>query len=353
MRQRSVTETPLDLKGVEWLGKPAPVRARLLNAAFRYWRDCGFPYYRLDSIDIRQEFGNLVRHDWKGVFLNTGVLGSNLGLRLANFFQPGMWSVRVSRYRSPMDVFLDDGLLKEALRRSLSIWPDRFGANASCLRRMLKTFPGTASVSNFRPTLARAIVGRYGPARATMVDFAAGYGGRLIGALSLGAQYVGIEPCPEQCRGLNEAIRSLRRLGLSATRSEIVTGCAEDAMPGLRTGSADLVFSSPPYYDWERYSDQPTQSFVRYSYYPEWLAGFLRPVIRESRRVLKPGGYLVLNVSNGRRRPAPDEVSAMARELGFTRTRTHRMLIPKVPYLHPRDAKPNKCELLMVFRRGS
>ena len=67
-----------------------------------------------------------------------------------------MWSVRVSRYRSPMDVFLDDDLLLAALKRAWKVWPDRFGANASSLRRMLKTFPGTASVSNFRPTLLEA-----------------------------------------------------------------------------------------------------------------------------------------------------------------------------------------------------
>jgi len=38
-----------------------------------------------------------------------------------------MWSVRVSRYRSPMDIINDDLLFHAAIRKAFQIWPTRRG----------------------------------------------------------------------------------------------------------------------------------------------------------------------------------------------------------------------------------
>src|SRR5205807_9970347 len=116
-----------------------------------FWRSHGFPYYRLSPAHMQQEMCTLVEKDSSSVFAGKDLRTSNAGLRLANTFQPRIWSARVNRYLSPMQVFKDDNLLRKAIERSFTIWPDRFGANASCMRRMLKTFPGAASVSNYRP----------------------------------------------------------------------------------------------------------------------------------------------------------------------------------------------------------
>src|SRR5262249_43379772 len=156
-----------------------------------------------------------------------------------------MWSVRVSRYLSPYDVFKSDALLRAAIRRSWSIWPDRCGANAATLRRILKTFPGTASVSNFRPTVARSVISHFSSEKSTVIDFSAGYGGRLLGALSINRRYIGIEPCSAQVAGLRRMVDALRPFR-SPGNAEILQGCAEDLMSELPRGCADLVFSSPP-----------------------------------------------------------------------------------------------------------
>lgn len=248
-----------------------------------------------------------------------------------------------------MEVFKDDRLLPKAIERSWRIWPDRFGANPSTLRRMLKTYPGAASVSNFRPTLARAIIDRFSPAEGTVVDFAAGYGGRLVGCLTLDRRYVGIEPCKEQVDGLRETIRVLMDVRPTGADAEIRQGCAEEVLPCLPDRFADLVFSSPPYYDWERYSQEPTQSFVRYPSYTLWLKGFLGCVIRESRRILKRGGRLILNLPRRNRLPTQNDVEQLAAAQGLRRADTLPMLLARVPYLHPRRAGPFKSELLLIF----
>lgn len=342
----------LNLKGRDWAKLPSLLRDDLVQRAFRYWRRQGFPYFHLSEEQITSEFSHLKMMEPSSAFRKGGLHGSIVGLRIANLFQPQMWSVRVSRYRSPMDVFDDDTLLKGALKRAWSIWPDRFGVNASCLRRILKTFPGTASVSNFRPTLVRAVADRFSPAGGRVVDFAAGYGGRLVGCLSLDREYVGIEPCDDQVEGLHRTIAALAEHKPSGASATICHGCAEDTLPELPTASADLVFSSPPFYDWEKYSEQPTQSYVRYPSYQTWLRCFLGPAVEQSGRILKPGGRLILNVPGRYRRPGKDEVQCFAVKSGLELEATFPLLLARVPYLHPREGGPFKAELLMVFQKS-
>ena len=207
-------------------------------------------------------------------------------------------------------------------------------------------------MSNFKPSVAKAIVGKYSSEGDVVVDFAAGYGGRLVGCLTLGRRYVGIEPCESQVRGLLRTLRVITRRGVAPGVAEVWKGCAEEELKLLRRGSVGLVFSSPPYYDWEKYASQPTQSFLRYKTYESWVKGFLVPVLRESRRILRKEGFVVLNVSDGRRRPTWDEVIRLGNNLGLRKVRIYRVVMPKVPYLHPRNGSPEKSERIIVFSRG-
>jgi tRNA1(Val) A37 N6-methylase TrmN6 len=99
-------------------------------------------------------------------------------------------------------------------------------------------------------------------------NFSAGFGGRLLGCLTLKRQYVGIEPATAQMQGLRKMAKTLR--DLTSTSVNLIEGCAEDVMPRLERRSVDLIFSSPPYFNLERYSSQPTQSYQRYPTYDSW-----------------------------------------------------------------------------------
>ena len=146
-------------------------------------------------------------------------------------------------------------------------------------------------------------------------------------------------------------MKSLRRLGFSLPDIEILNGVAEKELPALAEGAAELVFSSPPFFDWERYSESRNQSFKRFPEYKLWRSNFLEPVIRESYRILKKGGHLALNVTNGNRLPSAVDVGEAAEAIGFTHSAIHKMVFPKVPYLHPRNGEAVKTELLLVFRK--
>jgi hypothetical protein len=340
-----------EIKGAEWGRLSKCSRAQLVRKAFEYWRSRGFPYYVLTSAEIIKEYTYLCNQKSSLLFTSSGLAGSSVALRLANCFHPQMWSVRVSRYLSPMDVFMSDQMLLAAIERSWGLWPDRYGARPSSLRRILKSFPGTASVSNFRPTISRTIVSKYTSPGATVVDFSSGYGGRMLGCLSLERDYVGIEPCHQQVQGLSAMFRSLRKLKLTKSHAHVHQGCAEDLLPTLQSNYTPLVFSSPPYYDWERYSDQSSQSFLRYPTYEKWLSGFLQPIIFESSRILEKHGHLVLNISGKERWPARSDVQGIARRSGLIFRKCASMLLTRIPYLHPRGNGAYKPELLLIFEK--
>jgi hypothetical protein len=346
----SIDKSFLQIRGQMWTTLTPREQKRVVDRAFHYWRANGFPHYRLSTKEIKQEFVTLRNKDWRVVFSGRHLRSSNTGLRIANAFQPIMWKVKVHRYRTPHEVFLDDLLLRKAIERALTIWPDRFGANASCLRRILKTFPSTASVSNYRPMVAKAVMGKYsreGP----VVDFSAGYGGRLLGALALHRAYIGIEPNRTQIIGFRRMTTSLQQLRFLLPKVEIRNGVAEIELLKLPTKSAELVFSSPPFFNWERYSKSGNQSFKRFPDYDDWLNHFLKPVIGESYRILDTRGKLVVNVTNGNRLPPAVDVKNAAAKAGFKLLMIHHMVFPKIPYLHPRDGKPAKSELLLVFKK--
>jgi hypothetical protein len=287
----------------------------------------------------------------RDVFRGGKIHGSNAGVRLASCFHPQIWSVRVSRYKSPIDCFRDDLCLAGAIRRAFTVWPDRHGANASCLRRILKSFSNCAAASNFRPAVARAVIQKFSMDDDVVVDFAAGYGGRLVGCLTLLRHYIGIEPCGAQVRGLKSCIEVIGNLGITPGSAEIRQGCAEEMMPRLASSSTGLVFSSPPYFDWEKYSSQNTQSSVRYKTYSEWLESFLCPVISESHRVLVRGGHLAVNAPNGNSRlPLLEDLMRAARVVGFRLRRVYKLRLSKVPYLHPRGYR-SKWEAIAVFQK--
>src|SRR5712692_109429 len=244
----STSDSFLEMRGRTWAKLDPRGRDEIVARAFNYWRARGFPYYRLTAKQVSQEFTTLQEKDWKAVFTSKGLHSTNVGVRLANSFQPGIWKVRVHRFRSPVDIFRDDRLLRKAIARSLTIWPERFGANAACLRGILKTFPDTASVSNYKPMLAKAVMAKYSQA-GPIVDFSAGYGGRLLGALALNKAYIGIEPNKAQIAGCLRLTRTLARLHFSLPKIQLLNGVAEDELSRFPKNSAELVFSSPPFFD--------------------------------------------------------------------------------------------------------
>jgi len=154
-------------------------------------------------------------------------------------------------------------------------------------------------VPQFRPATAKAIYTLYGGG--DVLDFCGGWGDRLAGAAAcypLVKSCSIVEPRPEAAARYEE---QLIHYGVNMPLT-IYTQCAEDVLQRLPDQSFDIIFTSPPYFDCEHYGDvtitPETQSHRKFRKFDEWLNGFLFCVVRESIRLLRPTGVLVLNVND-------------------------------------------------------
>ena len=130
----------------------------------------------------------------------------------------------------------------------------------SGIRKMLKIYSGVQGVSNFRPTAAATIYDVFAK-DGVVWDMSGGWGGRLLGAIVSGVKrYIATEPSIETYKGLIELSDDYGR----DIDTWIYNMGSEDYQP--HKNSLDLCFTSPPYFDLEKYSNEDTQSYIKYSY---------------------------------------------------------------------------------------
>ncbi len=100
-------------------------------------------------------------------------------------------------------------------------------------------------------------------------------------------------------------------------------------------GKLDLVFTSPPYFARELYSDDPTQSAIKFSQFDDWCEGFLKPTIRTAAEWLKPGGYFLWNIADatfdGKMLPIEGKSIEYAKQFGLVQEPTVKMLLTSMP----------------------
>ena len=63
-------------------------------------------------------------------------------------------------------------------------------------------------------------------------------------------------------------------------------------------GKLDMVFTSPPYFDREQYSDDEEQSFKAYPMYHDWRDNFLKPTLTNAYESLRNDRYLLWNIAD-------------------------------------------------------
>ena len=63
-------------------------------------------------------------------------------------------------------------------------------------------------------------------------------------------------------------------------------------------GKLDMVFTSPPYFDREQYSEDEEQSFKSYPMYSDWRDNFLRPTLTNAYESLRNDRYLLWNIAD-------------------------------------------------------
>lgn len=328
----------------------------IVSILVKLYREQGFPHYDLNAEEKIKQMGRLIRT--KNPLIDGDHLNQNVvGIALANSFHPHMLSVKYSntKTKTAFEMFDNDEHLKDCIRRWLDLGRV---VDPSGLRRILKNRDGARAVVNFKPAIAKFVYDEYAPDFGRVLDPCSGYSGRLVGCISTlkGIRYHGIDPDPRTAKGNMDCAAFFSSYHDAVGEMtypfgfDFSLGCAEDIMPTLKDSSYDLIFTSPPYFDLEKYDDSPNQSYKRYPEYHMWLKGFLFPLIKESKRLLSAAGYFVLNVKNYGKYNIVEDSKKYASEIGLKLSRQYEMRLANYEFHLKKGEDTWHSEPIMVFQ---
>lgn len=209
---------------------------------------------------------------------------------------------------------------------------------AKCIHRHMKNYKFTSmrtpffmygrffwsTPTNFSPMRARAIYERFCPYESVIYDFSAGYGGRMLGAMSPLRKrytYIGCEPNKDTFHNLNVLGQHMENLSQRRDSYALHNVGSEDLV--LEPNSVDFAFSCPPYFGLERYSNEATQSIKKYPVYEDWLNGYVRGTLTNVYNALKPGklmGFIIANNVHyfNKKYALANDWRVIAEQCGFT-----------------------------------
>ena len=218
---------------------------------------------------------------------------NNIGANILTQFFPEILDVVKSGKASPRDFFKDDKRLLGYCRTVL-----KYCTSPLEMFKMM-SFRGSSRCYNFRPATAKALYELYGKENSKVLDTSSGFGGRLLGFFTAKntSEYVGIDPnTADSC---NKFILYMSRYFTNKKAYVNQIGSEDFTIENYPQyeNYFDISFTSPPYFNIERYSDDITQSHVKFNTYDLWVDGFYRNTIYNSCNALKLDGVFAVNIS--------------------------------------------------------
>ena len=212
---------------------------------------------------------------------------------------------------------------------------------------------------NFPPLTAKYLYERYTEHIKeqdviNIYDPSSGWGGRILGAMSVrddrNIHYIGTDPNTDH---------TIEELGI--TKYEYLANFFNENKYGslfphnhtyevyqlgseeIKTnqqfqtyrGKLDLVFTSPPYFAKEAYSEDEEQSYKKFPEYQSWVDGFLRPTLETCIEYLKPNRYLLWNIADAKfgpdMLPLEEDSNKILREHGMEFVEVVKMTLAWMP----------------------
>lgn len=157
----------------------------------------------------------------------------------------------------------------------------------------------------FKTTVAKTIYDIFKPK--VILDMSSGWGDRLIASIAYSqtvnydVKYFGYDPNSSLTQGYKDIIESLA--DDNKQNFMVKTEPFETADLSYIKEDIDLVFTSPPYFDFEVYSDDSTQSIVQYPTFTNWCVNFLFRSLKLAFSKLRKDGYLVMHITDTKNMP--------------------------------------------------
>ena len=311
-------------------------------------------YTHKGLVDAVRAFSKL---NYNNVDNNKIGLGNNRGQTINRFLFPNMMTAEPKGRgsNSLRDRFLDERKLKRAIRICFEFRTGERLLRPTQLRTALELVTGE-NVTNFKAQNAKAIAEHLCPVLwGNVYDYSCGYGGRLlgIGSSNFKYKYIGVEPNTETVNYLNYLNDIIDEA--TGVRGTIIQSVSEQYQPE----DIDLAFSSPPYFNLEKYSNEETQCMVQFKTEDEWFEGYVAPTMENIKRGLNDDGIFATNIADYKSydRKEPYEVVQRwiqtAEKVGFKYDGVIKMMLNTRPGVgNDRKEGREKWEGVYVFRKN-
>lgn len=211
---------------------------------------------------------------------------------------------------------------------------------------------------NFPPMIAKYLYEKYtehikGQDVINIYDPSSGWGGRIAGAMTVlddrHIHYIGTDPNTDNylddigksryeylAEFINNALpkwdATPHTFDVYQLGSEVI---GKDKKFKKYKGKLDLVFTSPPYFNREGYSEDETQSLKKFPLYENWKEGFLRPTLTTAYSYLRPDRYLLWNIADvkigDQYIPLEQDSKDILKELGAEFVGVEKMCLAAMP----------------------
>jgi DNA modification methylase len=219
---------------------------------------------------------------------------------LNHFFEEEMYKCKGGRGSlSPMQAIEDIDIVNKIVEYTRSKPKFYLGNDIANVKSFFRNAGRIAQkVANFPVREADTLYQNYSSQGDNIYDFSCGFGSRMSACLLSGRNYYGTDPNTTLCNKLNEYGEFLEQDNLiGVQRYKIFCQGSEDYIEELE-GKIDMAFSSPPYFDLEKYNEEESQSIVKFKQYDNWINGYVKPTIINCSKYLKSGGLMLVNIKN-------------------------------------------------------
>jgi len=248
---------------------------------------------KLDNIDIIEQkkcknlnFTGGFKYK-KGLFM---IKSSSVGNKISNyFFQRERMKAKVASFKSPIEIWRDPTKRERLVKSMVKLNKHKMEINLATMRNAFRLYYSVAS--QFKVPTAKAVFEHFDAK--DVLDFSAGWGDRLTAFMSCKTtkSYTGIDPN----KNLEKCFKNLIYFYNSDKKVKMIYKPAENVKLEKKF---DLIFTSPPYFELEKYSSDKNQSNIKYDTLEIWLEEFLFKTIKNFTKNLKKNGHLVLQISN-------------------------------------------------------
>jgi hypothetical protein len=155
--------------------------------------------------------------------------------------------------------------------------------------------------SQFKPSIAKVFYDYF--KCVNVLDFSAGWGDRLAGFYcgETTEHYVGIDPNTTNHPNYKKQVEFYKKHQTffeEEKKVDLICEPAEDVDYTQYHNYFDTIFTSPPYFNVEKYSEEDTQSYIRYKDIDSWNENFLHKTLEKIIPTLKKDGILAVNIAD-------------------------------------------------------